>query len=363
MNHSVRIGALALASLSFTLAACTGRGEARVPRTGGPVTAPIATARMDQVPDTLLLAGTVQPYSRVVIAAKVMGRIRKIAVKEGDVVRTGQMLVKIDDSDLAAALAQAEAAVEAASAAEENAAAQRDRIRDLESRKTATRKNREDAEMAYAVAAAQRRQAESAAAGAKAMREFATLTAPVSGIVTGRHADEGSMAAPGMPILTIEETARMKVEAALPETEASSVRAGTPVEISFDAGGIAPRRATISEVLPAADPTTRTLLARVILDNPDGSLRSGLFARVSVERGTRAVLRVLRSAIVERGSLTGIYVAATEGGSSTARLRWIRTGHVSGDAVEILSGLAEAEEYVTLPPPGIEDGSPLQAAR
>jgi RND family efflux transporter MFP subunit len=346
----------AAACLLLTGAACSHESPARPAEPPPALPAATAVARAEDLPDAIVLTGTVQPASRVVLAAKVMGRIRGIAVKEGDAINAGQVLVRIDDADLAAAVAQAEAAVAAASAAEENAARHRDRMRELEGRQAATRKNREDAETAHAVASAQRRQAESALAGARAMIAFATLTSPIAGVVAAKHADVGSLAVPGAPILTLEETSRVKVEAALPETEAGAAAAGTPVEVAFDAGGIAPRRAAVSEVLPSADPATRTFLARVVLDNADGALRSGSFARVRVERGRRSALRVPRSALVERGALTGLFVVAREEGVPTARLRWIRAGRGDGDAVEVLGGLAAGETYVTAPPPWAADG-------
>ena len=352
-------------ALSFIVPFTSCSQEARPSRAEATpaVAAVTAAARIEEIPDLLSLTGTIQPFSRVVLSARVMGVIRSIAVREGALVRAGQVLVRIDDTDLSAAVAQAEAAVEAARAAEENAAVHRDRMRDLESRQAATRKNREDAEMGYSVAAAQRRQAESALAGARATLAYATITSPVGGIVAGRSAEEGDMAAPGMPILTLEEVARMKVEAALPETEAASIAQGTPVTVSFDAGGLAPRRAEVFELLPTADPATRTLLVRVLLDNADRSLRSGTFARLGIERGTRKALRVPRAALLERGALTGIYVAIPENGGTLARLRWVRTGRSDGEQVEILGGLAEGERYVTSVTPDLTDGSPLTAGR
>lgn len=352
-----------LVLLSIVTAACSGGDGSRDVAPTDPVSAEIATASLSPVADSLEVTGTVQPLARVVLAPKVMGRIVELAADEGDFVRKGQILVKIDDAELKAALAQAEAGVEAASAGEENAAAQRDRMRGLESRMAATRKNREDAETGLAVAAAQRRQAVSAVEAARAMLALATLNSPIAGTVTSRLAEVGDMAAPGRPLLTIDQTGSMKVEAALPETEAFTIRVGTPVAISFDQGGLAPRRSVVSAILPPVDPATRTILARVVLDDPNGSLRPGSFARLAFERGERRVLMIPRTALVERGALAGIYVVSRRAGAAAARLRWVRPGTVTGGSVEILGGLAEGEEYLPRPPSGIRDGSLLAEAR
>jgi len=367
MNGLTRpwVAAGLMAAASFSIG-CGGAEKSRAASPAGEAkaaaTVAIASARAETVPESLILTGTLQPASRIVVASRVMGRIRRIAVKEGDSVRPGQLIVAIDDADMRAGLAQAESGLAAAQAAEENAARMRDRMKELESRQAATRKNREDAETGYAMAAAGRKQAEAAVESAKAMLAYATVTSPITGVVVMKHAEPGDMAAPGAPILTLETTATMKVEAPLPEKDAASVRPGARVRVDFDAVP-GSRDATISEILPSADPATRSFLARVVLDNADGSLRSGTFVRISIDRGERTAMMVPRSALLVRGPLTGLFVREAGSGGAVARLRWVRTGSETGDRIEILSGLSDGEEYVTGPPPDLGDGSPIQAAR
>jgi RND family efflux transporter MFP subunit len=352
----------ALLALPLLAIACS-KGEAA--RTGAGAPRAIVTtseARLEEIPETLSLTGTLQPMSRVVLAGKVMGRIRKIGVKEGDHVRVGRVLVTIDDTDLRAGLARARAGLEAAEAGEENASRMRDRMRELEARQSASRKNREDAEMGFDVASAQRRQAEAAVASAGAMLADASIASPIDGLVASKQAEEGDMAAPGAPLLTLESTSRMKVEAALPERQGASIHEGDRVEVSFDAG-VERRSATIAEILPSADPATRSFLVRVVLDNASGSLRSGTFARLEIDRGSRKALTVPKPATFERGPLTGLFVVEGAGEGAVARLRWVRTGSETGGRVEILSGLREGETYLSEPPPDLGDGAPVQAAR
>ena len=98
-------------------------------------------------------------------------------------------------------------------------------------------------------------------------------------------------------------------------------------------------------------------MVRVVLDNADGALRSGMFARLVIEKGTRKALAVSESCLVRRGPLTGIFVA-DEG--NVARLRWITAGETRDGRVEVLTGLKTGERTVLSPPPALEDGGKIE---
>jgi multidrug efflux pump subunit AcrA (membrane-fusion protein) len=124
----------------------------------------------------------------------------------------------------------------------------------------------------------------------------------------------------------------------------------------------------IERIVPSGDRLSRTFRFEVVLPNPDGTLKSGMFARVALPRAaTRPMLLVPRSAIVRRGGLEGVFVIDADrlgmepvSGSGTARLRWLRTGETRGDEVAVLSGLEEGESYVVEPPAGLADGAPVE---
>jgi RND family efflux transporter MFP subunit len=117
--------------------------------------------------------------------------------------------------------------------------------------------------------------------------------------------------------------------------------------------------ATISEIVPVADPTTRTILVRV--DLPESPrLRSGLFGRAWVPVGRRQAILVARQAVIERGQLQGVYVV---GQDDIARFRLVRTGQARLGAVEILSGLTGGEKVVLAGVEKVTDGARIEAAR
>jgi RND family efflux transporter MFP subunit len=160
----------------------------------------------------------------------------------------------------------------------------------------------------------------------------------------------GDLAAPGRPLFVIEDTRRVKIEGQVPESAAAGLEPGDPVEVeiggeSFDA--------ELTELLPAADPRSRTFTVRVTMDNPGGELRSGMFARLRLGGKTRPVVSAAADAIVSRGPLTGLFVV---GDDATARLRWVTLGRSRDGRVEVLTGLSAGERVVLAPDAALEDG-------
>jgi RND family efflux transporter MFP subunit len=176
-------------------------------------------------------------------------------------------------------------------------------------------------------------------------------------VVTEKRVEAGDTAAPGMPLFVVEDTSKMKVEASVAESSLAGLAVGRPVEVIVDSLGGDARPGVLSEILPAADPRSRTFTVRVVLENPDGAMRSGMFARLVIEKGTRNALAVPGTALVRRGPLTGLFVADEAG---VARLRWVTAGTAREGKVEILTGLKAGERFVASPPASLEDGGRIE---
>jgi cobalt-zinc-cadmium efflux system membrane fusion protein len=161
-----------------------------------------------------------------------------------------------------------------------------------------------------------------------------------------------------MPLFVVEDTSRMKIEAQVPETAIRGLAAGDPVEVEVNAAGDGVRRATLSEILPAADPRSRTFTVRALLDNADGTLRSGMFARLRLGGEEGKAVAVPETALVRRGPLTGVFVAD---GQDVVHLRWVTVGASRDGRVEVLTGLVAGERIATEPPAGLEDGRRVEA--
>jgi RND family efflux transporter MFP subunit len=287
-----------------------------------------------------------------------MGRVDRVMVEEGDRVREGQALAHIESRDVAARLAQARAGVAAARAMERNAKSMRDRMERLHSRQAASDKDLEDAEAGYEAAQANLEAAEEAVKVAEVHLDYSEVTAPFAGVIVEKRVEIGDMASPGMPLFVIDDVSKVKIEAQVPESTASRLAIGDPVEIEFQGEYF---RGELSEILPAADPRSRTFTVRALLDNPEGRLRPGMFARLRLGGEAKLAVAVPSSAIVRKGPLTGIFVADGVGTDrATAGLRWITLGRTRDGSVEVLTGLTAGERYVVEPTSQLRDGQPIE---
>jgi RND family efflux transporter MFP subunit len=343
------------------LAGCGGGShEARTAR-GAPLHVPIAAAAPAMHGDGLTVAAGIVPIRTASPGTVLMGRVEEILKREGDRVRAGEILARIASGDVVARKAQAEAAVAAARAMEENARLTKQRMARLHARQAASTKNLEDADAAYEAALAQLHAAEEGIRAAEVYVDYAAVKAPFDGVVTQRNAERGDMAAPGIPLFVVEDLTRMRVEAQIAESNAMGLGRGESVEVIVDSldGGM--REGTIDEILPSADPKSRTFTVRIVLDNADGSLRPGMFARLHLagpQDATGGGVAVPGTAIVRRGPLTGVFVVDD---GSVARLRWVTLGRTLDGTVEVLTGLGAGERIVMIPPPALEDGRAVSA--
>ncbi len=351
LKRPILAAAAAVALLALT--SCGGSHEPQRRAEGPAMPAPVATAQAAPWPSALEVTASVNPFRRAAPGTILMGRVDQVLHREGDRVGAGASLARVENREVAARLAQAEANVAAARAMEENARLMKERMERLFERQAATQKNVDDARAGYEAAAAGLRAAEEGVLAARMYVAYADVAAPFAGVVVEKRVEVGDTAAPGMPLFVVEDTSRMKVEAQVPESALRGLAAGSPVEVVVDAAGVASRAGTLAEVLPAADPRSRTFAVRVVLDNADGTLRSGMFARLRLPGEAKDRIAVAEDALVRRGPLTGVFVV-DEGG--IARLRWITTGETRGGRIEVLTGLAEGERFVTAPPAGLEDG-------
>ena len=294
-------------------------------------------------PVTEEVVGSVRTRVRSTIEAKVSGRISEMPVTLGQKVKSGELLAKIDAREIQARLEQAEA---------QNDQATRDleRARALAQKQVSSKQELDAAE-------ARARVAEAALREARAMLGYVNVTAPFDGIVARRLAEVGDLAAPGKPLLEIEDRGELRFEADVPEALIGMVNAGDKIEVSIPAirQNLA---ATVAEVSPSADASSRTFLVK--LDLPASpELRAGQFGRAAVPVGEAKSIRVPSTAILKRGQMEIVFVSD----SGKARLRLIRTGKAFADGVEILSGLAEGDVVILSNPAALIDGQAVEVAK
>ncbi|MEW6300733.1 MAG: efflux RND transporter periplasmic adaptor subunit, partial [Thermodesulfobacteriota bacterium] len=198
-------------------------------------------------------------------------------------------------------------------------------------------------------------QAEAEVAHAMVAVDDATLRAPFAGIVTAKPAEVGTLAAPGIPLLTIEEE-RYRLEATVPESAVGQVGKGQTATVLIDA---VQKQLTgpVVEIVPAADPRSRTFTVKVDLPL-EPELRSGLYGKAQFAIGQTTLLTVPRTAVVERGQLQGVFVLEQD---QRAHLRLVKTGKVYGNQIEILAGLHPGERVIVAGVAQVSDGSRVES--
>ena len=157
-------------------------------------------------------------------------------------------------------------------------------------------------------------------------------------------------------MFVIEDVSRVKIVLTVPESGVVGLQAGDPARVSVPVLDEV-WEAVVDRVHPSGDPRSRTFDVDLVLDNPERRLKTGMFARAALSRGTREGLFVPGSALIDRGALRGVFVVDD---ADRGRLRWIRTGKTIDGRVEVLSGLRAGERYVAAPPPGFIDGTPVR---
>lgn len=361
---------------------CTHRREEAATGAARPIPVQTRTAEMSDWPVWYEAVGTVRPRVEATVAAKVMGYVREVGVREGDRVREGQALVVLDARDLEAGARQAEAAVQeardAVAEADNGVAAAKAnlelaevtfrRMQDLFEKRSVSNQEfdeaaarRKAALAAFEMAVAKRRQleakirqAEQALEAAQVMRSYAVIHAPFDGRVTTRRVDPGDLATPGTPLITLEREGVWRLEASVAESQMLRIRPGHNVTVIVEALGQAVE-SRVTEVVPAVDPVARSYTVKMDLPALPG-LRSGMFGRARFPLGTRKVLAAPEGAIQERGQLQFVYVAE----AGRARTRMVTTGASHGGLREVLSGLNPGERVIYPVPVGLRDGARVE---
>jgi RND family efflux transporter MFP subunit len=286
------------------------------------------------------VVGTVRAKLRAVIEAKVSGKIARMVVVPGQQVRHGELLASIDAREIQARLEQA-------LAVRQQAEGDLRRDASLLEQNILPQSQYDAAQSKFRVADATVREVET-------LLGYTKVEAPFDGTVTRKLADVGDLAAPGKPLLELEDSRTLRLEADVPEAVVGALTLGDrlPVRLAAmetDLEGV------VSEIAPTADPGSRTVLVKLDLPSTP-SLRAGQFGRVAMPVGGTSALRVPASAVVVRGQMELVFVVS----EGKARLRIVRTGKRIGHDVELVSGVDAGETIVVENPSVLVDGQPLQ---
>jgi RND family efflux transporter MFP subunit len=344
--------AIALAfPAAFSLSGCSGGDhEKAAPAAAHSVQAGIMTLQSSQSAVLSALPGTIVAQESVQVASRLMGYIKDIAVTEGETVKVGQRLFTIDPMDIEGGVTQARLGLDQAEKAMQDAKADYDRFSALYKDEVVTRQQYEKMKLGYDMAVSRAAQAKAGLQTANGQMRYAVVGSPINGVVVQKFANQGDIAAPGHPILLVENQSHLQVQTSVPEEIYSGLKLGAQIKVEVD-GQAQPLNATISRLSPAADPVAHTHLVK--LDVSAINLRSGSFARVLFPTGRQTVLKVPQEAVLNRAGITGVFVLDAKGG---AEYRMVRTGQTDSGQIEILSGLSVGDRVVTRNAAAVSNG-------
>jgi len=326
-----------------------------------------AVARVATVTETQQAVGTIRPRTETRIEAQITARILEMRVRTGNRVKKGEVLVILDTRELESRRQQAQQAISSANAATQQARqakasaqaaftkveAQYKRIRALYDTNAVAKSEMDQAEAAYAQAEANLRQASEGISGAMAAEsrsrnmleeagialDYGIIRAIDDGEVVRREAEPGDLAFPGKPLLVLQTGGSLRLEAQVREGLIRQVRIGTRLQVAI---GDITLEGVVEEVVPAADPLSRTFEVRIGLPAETGAYATfypGMFGRAFIPVGERKTVLVPARAVTRVGQLESVTILKGDEATSV----YVKTGLRHGDEVEVLSGLNGGE--------------------
>ncbi len=356
--------------------------ETAPPPVSGPVSREVVALKPSET--FAPFPATVEAARTATLAAQLTARVNRVNVVAGQTIRRGQLLVELDGTVQKAgfdartaetvesrqAVAALERRAEAAEAAVGSAKAEYDLAKTMAERQerlfstgdvprqsrdiAAARLQTSEANLKLAekqrdAAAAERARGHARVATTRAYGreaavqiELTRIVAPFDGRVTLRQADPGTLAGPGVPLLTVESAEPFRAVATVDESVMRGLRVGQPLDVELPALGNERFSGRIVEILPVADVSSRTFSIKVELPVLEG-IRGGMFARVLLAGPSGAAMTVAKTAVMAEGGLQSVFVLDGEG---VVRRRIVTTGAIRGERVEILSGLRDGETVV-----------------
>ena len=294
-------------------------------------------------PDVVEAVGTVQPQFKTTVSARITANVLELPVTAGQQVRSGGLLVRLDDRDLRARKQQAQESLRRAEAGRDLAQSDYRRNKALYEMQVIPQAQFDEIALRLKTSTADVAASEQAQQDAEFAFGYAVIRAPYDAIVVDKLSDVGDMATPGKPLLTLYESGKLWLEAAVPEEQAGTLRIGKTYEINLDS--LDQRlRGRLVEIVPSADSSSRTITARVALPFARG-IFPGLFGRMMIPVGKHARIVIPQTAVARIGQLAMVDVDQ----AGVLRRRSVQVGRANGDQVEILSGLT-AGEKVSLTP-------------
>jgi RND family efflux transporter MFP subunit len=287
--------------------------------------------------------GAVQPQVRSTVSARVTASVVYLPVVAGQHVRKGEVLVRLDDRDLQTMVRQVREELRQSEATRDLAQSDYDRDKGLYEKAVIPKSEFDVTNMRLRTSTADVAAKQQALHDAQVSLTYTVIHSPYDGVIIDKLSDVGDMAAPGKPLLSMYESGRLWLEAAVPEEQSADLHIGKTYKVRLDAMDKA-MEGRLVEVVPSADPSSRTITARVTIPYAD-NIFPGTFGRMYLPTGERLRTMVPNQAILHIGELSMVDVDE----DGVLRRRSVQLGQQIGDQVEVLSGLVPGEKVSLAP--------------
>ena len=283
--------------------------------------------------------GSIVAEQQVQVASRLMGYIRDISVHEGEKVKAGQLLFSIDPTDIQGQVDQARAGVAQTEAALNDAKADYERFTNLYKEESIPKAQYDKVKLQYNISQSQANAAQAGLKTAESQLHYAEVRSPIDGIVTQKMSNKGDLAAPGRPVLVVENPDKLTVQTSVSDETYAHLQMGGSASVEVGGDTLAGK---IVRLVSAADTMSHTHLVKLEVPGIKG-FSSGTFARVRFTVGNRKGLSLPKSALLERAGIVGVFVVEGDG---IAHYRMVRTGSEQGGVIEIEAGLNPGDKVV-----------------
>jgi RND family efflux transporter MFP subunit len=305
----------------------------------------------------LPVSGALQPVRQATVKAKVSGDVKQVTVREGETVQAGQVLARIDTTDLDAKLIDRVGTLESAKAQLAMAEKTRTSNQMLLKQNFISQNAFDNSESSFRVAEGSVKSAEAQVQIAKNALKDAVAVSPLTGIVSKRHVQPGEKVAFDSPLVTVVDLKDMELQAAVPAVDVPELTIGKPVELVIDGFGDRRFKGRVERINPATEPGTRSILVYVGIPNTDGSLRGGMFATGKIALASSAPVPTLpATAVRTEGGISFVWLL--EEGKLSKRV--VVTGRRDDAAgrVEVRTALPAGAPVLGARMDNLKDGAP-----
>lgn len=298
----------------------------------------VVEVRLIRQPRYESAVGTIKAVHEAAVASRLLARVVEVNVKAGQAVQRDDVLVRLDDKDLQARHKQAESALESAKASQENAVAEFARAKRLMSSKSISQQEYDRAATTFRTTEADVARSEQAAQESKALLAYATIKAPLTGLVIDKKVEVGDTVTPGQTLVALFNPGKMQMLTSVRESLALKLKVGQKVPAKIESLDH-DCEATISEIVPEAQASSRSFIVKVVGPCPPG-VYSGMFGRIYIPLEDEEITVVPAAAVKRVGQLEMVQVIE----DGKLRRRNIQTGRSIGADMEILAGLRPGEK-------------------